>query len=392
MKIYQDAVSKDPNVAIRMLETETKIQKWLASNNQSKATDPYITIPVVVHVLWNDPIENISDAQIQSQIDILNEDFRKLNADTLDDLHTFYDFTADAGIEFCLASYDPDGNPTNGITRTFTDSISFIGVGNEKYSASGGIDNWDPESYLNIWVCNLDASGGTLGYATFPSDLAANPDDDGVVIRYQSFGSSGTAEAPNDLGRTATHEVGHWLNLRHIWGDDICGDDLVDDTEPSENNNFQCPTFPHNANSSCGTGQDGEMYMNFMDYVDDDCMNMFTWGQSDRMEAAINTERMALFNSTGCDLSNGLSESLFGNSFNIFPNPSNGTISINLKNNKNEKVSLSLYNITGSLIKEITNINSFPYDVSLNGIADGMYCVIISNGEKSTLKKILLSK
>ncbi len=305
MKHWEFIKSKDPDAAKRMQQLEEKTQERI-KNFAVQKKKQIITIPVVVHVLWNDPIEDISNAQIQSQIDILNEDFRLLNSDSLTDTHPFYYDTDDAEIEFCLAVRDEYGDTTTGITRTYTNSITFIGDGNEKHTATGGKDNWDPTKYLNLWVCNLDGSGGTLGYATFPSDLTTYPDLDGVVIRYEAFGDIGTAGsgsfATNDLGRTATHEVGHWLNLLHIWGDDICGDDFVSDTPEHEDANYNCPAFPHKPFNACipGTGADGEMYMNYMDYVDDNCMVMFTMGQADRMWDALDIVRDSLFTSRGC--------------------------------------------------------------------------------------------
>ena len=168
-----------------------------------------ITIPVVVHVVYNNSTENISTAQIQSQIDVLNADFRRTNSDA----DGTWSQAADSEIEFCLATVDPNGNATTGITRTSTSVTAFGTNDNMKFNSSGGKDAWPAGEYLNMWVC--DISGGILGYAQFPGGSAST---DGVVIDYQYFGTIGTATSPFDLGRTTTHEVGHWLNLRHIWG------------------------------------------------------------------------------------------------------------------------------------------------------------------------------
>lgn len=262
-----------------------------------------VTIPIVVHVVHNTEEQNITEAQIRSQINVLNEDFRANNADVTDVPTDFEPVIADTRIEFELASRDPDCNPTNGITRTETDQESFV-VDSDgatetdrnpvKFDSSGGTDGWPPDEYLNIWVCPgiVDPVGRSiLGYASFPAELATRPDEDGVVIEYESFGNTGTVDAPFDLGRTATHEVGHWLNLYHIWGnaedleegEDFCDvDDGVDDTPLQGKKNRGCPSHP---SPSCDN--DGDMFMNYMDYVDDDCMVMFTAGQSDRMEAAL---------------------------------------------------------------------------------------------------------
>ncbi len=390
----------NPEVQTRMDQTEALTKQWLENhpnalkkkgNNKSAAS---VYIPVVVHVLWNDPIENVSDAQIQSQIDILNEDFRLLNADSLDPSHPFWIYTVDTEIEFCLASVDPNGNPTDGITRTYTDVVSFAANGEEKFTSAGGIDNWDPTQYLNIWVCNLDASGGTLGYAAFPSELSANPELDGVVIRYEAFGAIGTAGTggftANDLGRTATHEVGHWLNLRHIWGDDQCGDDFVNDTEIAEGENYNCPSFPHRPGNLCGSGPDGEMYMNYMDYVDDYCMNMFTYDQALRMYAALNTERVGLLTSAGCDNASILNATMNEGNFEIYPNPSNGVFTINSA--QNSTITPVVYNLIGAEVKRFNGINQFPYTIDLSDLPNGIYYVKNNRSGKSTTKKIIISK
>ena len=231
-------------------------QKWIESNyNNSKSI---ITVPVVVHVVWNTSTENISDQQIFSQIDVLNADFRRTNIDAIMTPSVWQGIAADTEIEFCLASVDPNGAFTNGITRTQTSQTSFsIQSNNVKSSSSGGKDPWDQDKYLNIWVCDL--SGGILGYATPPSSF--NNPYDGVVIGYRYFGNTGTVQAPYNKGRTCTHEVGHWLNLDHTWGSGTCGNDNVNDTPLQEEANYSCPAFPHNANS-CGTSNsNGDMFM-----------------------------------------------------------------------------------------------------------------------------------
>ena len=246
-----------------------------------------VTIPVVFHVLYANSTQNISDAQIQSQLDILNEDFRRLNADQ----DNIWSQAADTDIEFCLASFDPDGAPTNGILRVPT-SVSSFGTNDAmKFSSQGGSDAWPASDYLNYWVCNL--GGGLLGYAQFPGGPA---NTDGVVCGYQYTGDIGTATAPFNLGRTGTHEVGHWLNLRHIWGDGGCGaDDFVADTPESDGANYGCDL----GHVSCNTT---DMVQNYMDYSDDGCMNLFTDGQAARMQALFSPggARASLLNSDGC--------------------------------------------------------------------------------------------
>ena len=393
MQILEKRIAKDPSIKLRMEQSEIKTQKWIAANSNAKGGIQLVTIPVVVHILWNDPIENISAAQIQSQIDILNEDFRLLNSDSLDSSHPFWQFTADTEIEFCLASRDPNGNATSGIIRTYTDSTAFIEMDSPKYTVTGGSDSWDPTQYLNLWVCHLNDGLGLLGYAAFPADLATDPDLDGVVISYTAFGYIGTATAPNDLGRTGTHEVGHWLNLRHIWGDDTCGDDFVADTEIAEDHNYGCPTFPHNANSTCGSGVDGEMYMNYMDYVDDACMNMFTYDQGIRMQSALNGDRAGLLTSLGCSAPTGvLNEGSLENGFKIYPNPSNGNFTVDTHMLKYDNITISVYDLLGSKIQKFENIKSFPFKMDLNELSNGIYYFKINSGDKTITQKVIIAK
>jgi hypothetical protein len=234
-----------------------------------------IAIPVVVHVLYNSARDNISDAQIQSQIDALNRDFRKMNAETSRIPAEFQNVAADMGVEFCLAKRQPNGLPTSGIERLYSSNATWQANDDMKRSEKGGLNPWDASKYLNIWVCSL--SGGALGYSTFPGSPLSI---DGVVVDYRYFGTYNT-RAPFNLGRTATHEVGHWLNLFHIWGDGICGDDHCDDTPTHQGANYGCPAYPL-VRTSCGS-TNTEMTMNFMDYTNDACMYMFTKGQKARM-------------------------------------------------------------------------------------------------------------
>jgi PKD repeat protein len=256
-----------------------------------------ISIPVVFHVVYSKQGENISDAQVMSQLAVLNEDFRRLNADTANTPAHFKAFAADTEIEFCLAVVDPQGNPTSGITRTQTAKTSFSYItDNVKSSANGGADGWDPAQYLNIWICNL--ANDELGYASVPGGI---PHRDGVVLHYRSVGA---APANNsrwafNLGRTATHEIGHWLGLKHIWGLGLtCEDsDGIDDTPNQLDETLGCPS---GIVSTCNNGPYGNMWQNFMDYTDDACMNLFTQGQAAFMQAVLQSSRSSIFSSVAC--------------------------------------------------------------------------------------------
>ena len=280
-------LEENPLMKINMQKIEKFTKSYL--ENPLRLNGEIITIPVVFHVVHNTNSQNVSDAQIQSQLDVLNDDFRRMNADADD---YWGDLGTDTEIEFCLASVGPNGNPTSGIQRQSTSQTSFAYSGDPvKFNSSGGTDAWPADDYLNFWVCNLE--GGLLGYAQFPG----GPDvTDGVVVDYAYFGNIGTATAPFDLGRTATHEVGHWLNLRHIWGDGGCGaEDFVSDTPKSNASNGGCQI----GSKSCGSD---DMVQNYMDYSDDACMNLFTVGQSARMDALFTPggARESLLTSVGC--------------------------------------------------------------------------------------------
>jgi hypothetical protein len=261
---------------------------------RSIARSGVVTIPVVVHVVHNpaDPSQNISLGQIQGQIAVLNQDFRAANADVAQVPAVWANRVADCRVQFQLASQDPAGNPTDGVTRTPSTSPSFsTELDDVKSSVTGGADPWPSDDYLNLWVCNQlkDGIGRViLGYAQFPG---GPPSTDGVVIAGFCFGTGGTAQPPFDLGRTATHEIGHWLDLRHIWGDDrgtCSGSDLVADTPNQADATFGKPQFPQ---ISCNNGPNGNMFMNYMDYTDDAAMFMFTRGQSRRIDSCLEGAR-----------------------------------------------------------------------------------------------------
>ncbi|WP_299818222.1 M43 family zinc metalloprotease [uncultured Pontibacter sp.] len=256
-----------------------------------------ITIPVVFHVLYYNSTQNISDEQLLSQLSILNADFRRKNADAVNTPSYFQPFAADTEIEFCLATIDPNGDPTTGITRTPTTRSSFsYSTENVKYTNRGGKDAWNSSQYLNIWVCRIDDN--IIGYATPPG---GPPATDGVVLDYTTIGAPpfNRFSTNYNLGRTATHEVGHWLGLNHIWGNgSTCNDsDGIADTPNQREENVGCPS---GMSLSCNDSPYGDMYQNFMDYTDDACMNLFTQGQAAYMRAAISTSRATILNSLAC--------------------------------------------------------------------------------------------
>jgi len=363
--MVQKALLTNPEAKKNMEELEAFTQQWIAEHAHEKSDKALlITIPVVVHIVYKNSAENLSDARIQSQIDVLNQDFRRLNADASNTPSAFQSVAADVEIEFCLASIDPNGQPTNGITRTSTTVSSFdINNDNIKFTNQGGKDAWPSNKYLNIWVG--DISGGILGYATPPGMFP--PAYDGVVINYRYFGTAAFgAQSPYNKGRTATHEVGHWLNLIHIWGDDngdCTGSDNVSDTPNQAAENYGCPNYPKT--DACTPSAPGVMFMNYMDYVDDACMNMFTLGQKARMHAAINGARSSLFSSNGCSGSGGggggsgtcdtLSNWTSGDSEILYTVQSPGSGYIGGHNSYNDKAKAERFSNVGSN-KQVTKI------------------------------------
>jgi hypothetical protein len=288
MDVHRRLLMSSPSYAAARARIETQTLELTAREALPRLSG-IARIPVVVHVVHNTAAQNVSKAQIDSQIKVLNEDFRATNADRSKVPAVFKPLVEDSRIEFFLATVDPDGNPTEGITRRQTSTASFSSNDAVKFTAKGGQDAWPADRYLNMWVCPL--GGGLLGYAQFPGGPAKT---DGVVITHTGFGTTGTATAPFDKGRTATHEIGHFLNLFHIWGDDgtgCTGSDEVADTPNQGGPNTGKPTFPK---VSCSNGPNGDLFMDYMDYVDDDTMVMFTKGQVARMTACLETVRASL--------------------------------------------------------------------------------------------------
>ena len=263
-EVHEQQLRENPELAAKMQEIERFTQNAITNG---RLVNGKIQIPVVVNVLYRTAAENISLTQIQSQIDVLNKDFNATNSDFNQVPTVFSGVKANVGISFVLdAVYRKSTTKTSWGTR---DAM--------KKSTQGGINPTSPTTKLNLWVCTI--GGGILGYAQFPGGSSAT---DGVVIDSKYLGTTGTATAPFNKGRTATHEVGHWMNLRHIWGDTTCGSDLVSDTPTHNTANYGIPASPHY--STC-SGTPIEMTMNYMDYTDDAGMYMFSNGQKSRMLA-----------------------------------------------------------------------------------------------------------
>ena len=358
-------------------------QSALKTDSDVPGEVPLIRIPVVVHVLFNNEQQNISEAQIRSQIEVLNKDFRKLNADTSFIPPVFRSLAADCRIEFRLAASDPAGRSTKGIVRCATSVRAFGMDPGIMSNAGGGSDPWDAASYLNIWVAPL--TRGLVGYSSPPG---IRKDQDGVVIAFNAFGTTGTAQPPYNKGRTATHEIGHWLGLRHIWGDADCGNDFIEDTPPQSGSTNGCPS---GILSTCNNGPNGNMYMNFMDFTDDACISMFTAGQSAVMRSLFDESgsRHSFLQSGGLSapMYPALPEEhlLLPSGLRLFPNPACDFVQIDTGHQLDGQA-VVIRNYAGQLVMQ-TSV-SRGGKIMLNGLKSGMYFLTVG---KSKVMKLFVS-
>jgi hypothetical protein len=362
----------------------------LYSASGSETGYPIIKIPVVVHIVYKTPSQNISDSQIISQIDALNRDYRRRNADSVNTPARFKSVASDTRIEFELATADPTGRVTNGIVHKQTKVEGWSMDDKIKYSKNGGDDVWDSRYYLNIWVGDLH---GALGYSTFPG---SDPDKDGVVIDLSVFGTFNVNHRYN-MGRTAVHEIGHWLSLKHIWGDTYCGDDLVDDTPKQGNFTPGCPGAAFR--SSCDNGTLGDMYMNYMDFTDDACMNLFTEGQRERMVSLFQSggPRETILSSRGLDkpwVFTPLPETQKEQdnetiTSSIFPNPASGSITLNLPSEEGWVGKyLRVADMSGNAIITLL-ISSKNQKINIESLKPGVYFIYTYNGSNQVRQRFI---
>ena len=269
---FADQLAHDPMLKAHHEELDELTQRFVATYDGKVSTRAVVTIPVVFHVVYNTAAQNVSDAQIAAQLKVLNDDFRNAAAVA---------GGANVEVQFVMARRTPSGAATTGIERKFTTATSFSYTNEYVKTPGYGLAAWNAQKYLNIWLCNLGS--GLLGYATFPSSLASSPNLDGVVCLFSSL--PGGSAAPYNLGRTMTHEVGHWLNLYHTFqggcaASTTTGGDLVSDTPAEKSSAFGCPV----GRNTCTSAGDDPI-KNFMDYTDDSCMNQYTPGQKARVQA-----------------------------------------------------------------------------------------------------------
>ena len=383
-----EALARNPGLLKERQIIEEFTKNWIDKVDAAKSGQTVVKIPVVVHVVWRTADQNISDEQIKSQIDILNKDFRKLNSDANKTPAFFKNLVADVGIEFCLAARDPAGMVTNGITRTKTTVVDIGDKDRWFTTLRGGKDPWNNKKYINIWVC--EAGEDLYGFAFLPG-TADPPEADGLVISSQYFGSTGTAIAsfPNHKGRTTTHEMGHYFNLEHLWGpdDSECEEgDEVEDTPLQFEATYDCASYP--LKDVCSPTDNGILFFNYMDYVDDECMYMFTEGQKKRMNASLNGFRSTLLGQTNCSLSTSTEDNLTENQIQIYPNPASGYLQVISKNRSSEKPStLYLFDFMGRMLQSKTSFGACTFDIA--GYSPGVYWLKVDDNPQTY--KIIVS-
>ena len=404
------------------------LKEWLKDNPNTKNT--VITIPVVVHVVHKQSHNlgigtNIPQIQIDDAIRILNEDYRRMNPEFPNPpRNTFTSYAGDTELEFCLATTDENGNSTIGVTRTSTTKTSFDADDNTdsnamKRTATGGKDGWDALKYLNIWICNLTNSQGgqTLGYAYLPGQQSQSWTawKDGLVIDYSYFGTVGNAaSASQNDGRTPTHEIGHYLGLRHTFceqedaqGNPICCDNdnnssggYVDDT-PASKDIYWGNVNTSTNNNTCNDTQYSNTFTSDVLDMDENYMSyafttwMFSHKQINVMDYTMNAStgqggRAALKTSNGCMIS-GVNNMLHENLISLHPNPTSDIV--NFKFAMNIRVnSIVIQNVLGEEIIRIENIQSDIFSLDLSSFPKGIYFATLDTDKGRGVEQILLSE
>lgn len=379
-------------------------------NQAAKTTqnlDTIFRIPVVIHMVYTDPlVDSLDENLILSQMDVLNRDFRRLNTDTGNTRPEFKSIAGDVGVEFYLPTTDPQGNPTNGITYTLGNP-GFFGfepiTDNVKSSATGGADPWPTDQYMNLWVCNILNGIGVLGYAfppaaapNWPANSSTDSAKQGVVVHYEVFGENNpNATGPLQIaaeGRTAVHEVGHFLGLRHVWGDGDCSeDDGINDTPLMGSNSQQAGcSFTKNTCDTAVIGDLPDMVENYMDYSTEQCQNMFTSEQIAIMRNMLVIGRPGLAEIITNPTS---SESLLMDGVNpeLFPNPSNGHFTLRQNLEDGVQFDIQVLDLTGKVVFEEKSLNESTYKIYLGNQAKGMYILQVQGENYSFSRKLALN-
>jgi hypothetical protein len=385
----QQQIAADPTLINRINAIEAQCAADQAQYpNGYNGSRAVVVIPVVVHVVYGNSTENISSTRIYEQIASLNEDYRKTNPDISNLPTAWQGVAADCEIEFCLAVRDPNNNWTDGINRVSTTTSTFNTNDAVKSSATGGADAWDRNKYLNLWVCDLGSQ--LLGYAQFPGGAAST---DGVVIHYRYFGETG-AISPFNKGRTATHEIGHWLGLRHIWGDDggSCGGtDYCADTPNQADENYGTYAPGTVLTDNCTSSSPGVMWCNYMDYTDDGSMYFFTANQKTRMWTNLNNSRVSLQTSLGCILV-GVNDITLQGVFNVYPTPTSGMVTLDFGGKAPADYDITIFNTLGEKIgsQHVAMLHERTMTMDLSGYGKGIYLIEVRNATEKATKRVVV--
>lgn len=369
-----ELMAQDSVYAASRKEMESTMKQFsLQSTSATARDDEEYIIPVVVHVIYRLEANNVSMEQIHSQIDALNRDYNLQNEDQSNIPSVFAPYKSSAKFKFVLADKDPDGNFTNGVTRTQTD-IKNIGSTDFYFKTSaGGADPWVQAHYVNVWVCEIE--GLVLGYAYLPAPNMS--ERDGIVMAPRAFGTIGTAVAPYNYGRTMVHEMGHYFGLMHLWGSESGSCDNTDhmsDTPTQNGPNSGCQTFPV---YSCPSQPNGDMFMNYMDYASDPCMYLFTERQTSFMRLVLNTSRVSLQHSMAVTAVEQIEKAQ--NQFWIYPNPANDLVHIDYENGLPQLV--ELLNLNGQVMKSWIP-QAMTERIDLSDLPAGVYFIKTANDFK----------